>query len=412
MSLNGAAGTDFDLYLYDGNAVSIADESVAKSESGSYPDSISYQAAETGWHYMRAYGYSGTGSYSLGYSISGGSLDDDIPGVAIPPSSFAGQLDQTYGSDVDDVYGLNLTAGQFLTVAMTGAPDTDFDIFLFDPGAESVSLSSAVAGSSTGSNSDEFGYLVPATGKYFLDVFASSGDGSYSVRYSVGAPPPTSADDDIPGLPLGPSPRSNTLSAATDKADAWSVPIAAGQTLRASIVGASGTDFDLYVFPPGTPSMFDNPYVESAVGWAYPDQLTYTAPAGGTYYLVAHSYSGSGSYQIDYEVLNPAPAPLTLATSTRISAPSRAKVKKKLKIAGTVAPGGPGVVTITMTRKVGRRWKSAGHAHVGVVGGSYSYSFKPRYRGSWRFVSSYSGGAIGSTTYLGSKSATKSVKVK
>jgi hypothetical protein len=46
------------------------------------------------------------------------------------------------------------------------------------------------------------------------------------------------------------------------------------------------------------------------------------------------------------------------------------------------------------------------------VKGKFSYSLKPKYRGSWRFVATYSGGVIGFTTYKSSKSSVKSTKVK
>lgn len=105
-------------------------------------------------------------------------------------------------------------------------------------------------------------------------------------------------------------------------------------------------------------------------------------------------------------------------TTTSLSAPRSVKVKKSLSLSGRVSPSGvspyapPGAVTITMTRKVGRRWKSAGSAGVGLVGGAFTYSFKPRYKGSWHFVATYSGGAVGPTTYFWSRSGTPGTTVK
>ena len=65
-----------------------------------------------------------------------------------------------------------------------------------------------------------------------------------------------------------------------------------------------------------------------------------------------------------------------------------------------------------MTRVVGKKWKSAGTAKVSVVKGKFSYSFEPKYKGSWRFVGHLLRRPVGVTTYTGSKSGTKSVKVK
>ncbi|MDR3687345.1 MAG: choice-of-anchor Q domain-containing protein [Coriobacteriia bacterium] len=108
----------------------------------------------------------------------------------------------------------------------------------------------------------------------------------------------------------------------------------------------------------------------------------------------------------------------TYHTSTSLSAPKSVKVRKSLTLSGAISPSSaspyaaPGRVTVTMTRKVGRRWRSAGSAKISVVGGLFTYSFKPRYTGSWHFVANYSGGAIGPTTYLPSQSGVRGVTVK
>jgi hypothetical protein len=118
---------------------------------------------------------------------------------------------------------------------------------------------------------------------------------------------------------------------------------------------------------------------------------------------------GGGCDMGAYEYFAP-----TLASTTKLSGPSSVRVRRTLKLSGTVvAPwGSPGTVKITKTRLVGTRWRSAGSATVHVVGGSFTYSFKPSYRGRWRFVAHYSGGVIGPTTYLSSKSGIKSVRVR
>jgi parallel beta-helix repeat protein len=104
-------------------------------------------------------------------------------------------------------------------------------------------------------------------------------------------------------------------------------------------------------------------------------------------------------------------------TATSLSGLSSVNVNKTLVLSGIISAAGspygpPGQVVITKTRLVGKKWKGAGSATVGVVGGAYSYSFKPTARGSWRFVASYSGGTIGWTVYQPSKSGVKGVKVK
>ena len=104
--------------------------------------------------------------------------------------------------------------------------------------------------------------------------------------------------------------------------------------------------------------------------------------------------------------------PQPVATTTSLSAPSAVIVKRALKLTGSVSPAAAsGQITITMTRLVGLNWVSAGSSTVDLVGGAFAYSFKPKSRGAWRFTATYSGGTAGSTTYLSSTSAAKSVLV-
>jgi len=118
-------------------------------------------------------------------------------------------------------------------------------------------------------------------------------------------------------------------------------------------------------------------------------------------------------YQIFTASLGGVAPPVTLSTKTKLSGPSSVAVKKTLKLSGTVSfSAAPGRVTIAMTRKVAGKWRNAGSVTVAVKAGKFSYSFKPKYRGTWHFVARYSGGVVGVTTYRSSKSATKSVTVK
>lgn len=108
-----------------------------------------------------------------------------------------------------------------------------------------------------------------------------------------------------------------------------------------------------------------------------------------------------------------ASVPGTPTVTSKPSGPSKIKVRRKLTLSGTVSPAeANGIVTIVKTRKVGRKWKSAGSAQVSLVNGSYSYTFKPTKKGQWRFVAKYAGTWDGATGWGASKSAAKAVKVR
>jgi len=104
---------------------------------------------------------------------------------------------------------------------------------------------------------------------------------------------------------------------------------------------------------------------------------------------------------------------VTLATTTFLYGPSSVRVHRALELTGFVSPSGaPGTVSITSFRLVGNVWTAVGWMQAMVVDGAYGCSFTPSKRGTWRYAATYSGSVVGSTTYLPSTSATKTVTVK
>jgi len=133
----------------------------------------------------------------------------------------------------------------------------------------------------------------------------------------------------------------------------------------------------------------------------------------GTHTVFARALDIAGNMR-DADATFAVLAPLRIATITqRPVGHSSVKVKKALKLTGTVLPSmAPGMVTIVKTRLVGKKWRGAGSVRVSVARGRFTYSFKPTARGRWRVVATYLGSAAGSITYMPSKSAAKGVTVK
>jgi thermitase len=297
-SLTGATGTDFDLYLYGPSAQSVlTDPAVADSNGPTYPKVFQYVVPSPGYYYIDAYAHAGYGSYSLTYGVksAGAAADDDVPGVTAPASPIMGSLDSIL--DVDDVYALNLVVGQTVRVSLTGASGSDFDAYLYGPGAISVKTDDPVASAMGLTYPDDFTYVVPTTGKYYLDAFAYSGSGAYSLGYEIssGSADP---DGDVPGTAFGTSPRAGTLDDTTDRADVYSMSLTAGQQVSLTLTGPSASDFDLYLFGPGTTSVYVDNALASSTGPGSVETITYTALTSGTYYIAGYAYSGSGAYTL------------------------------------------------------------------------------------------------------------------
>ncbi|HSK48796.1 MAG TPA: pre-peptidase C-terminal domain-containing protein [Coriobacteriia bacterium] len=134
---------------------------------------------------------SGNLKNSASVSASAVDLDDDIPGVPIPASPIVGALDATL-SETDDVFAIDLVAGQRLSVNLTATSGTDFTALLYGIGSASLfDFDNVVAGpEDPWSYPEVFTYTVTTTGTYYLDVFTFLEDGTdpsgdYTLSYTI-----------------------------------------------------------------------------------------------------------------------------------------------------------------------------------------------------------------------------------
>ena len=183
-TINGVAGSNFDLHLFAPGATTVADKgaAVAHAQAATYPDTLTYVVPTAGTYCLDAYAAGGTGSYTLTYSVVR-PLDDDIPGLPIPASPVTGTVSATV--DWDDVFSIELGYGQVMTATVGWPVGADFDIFLYGPGATSISVDPCVAFAGLNGHPNTFAYWAPASGTYYLDVNAAAGAGAYTVTYSV-----------------------------------------------------------------------------------------------------------------------------------------------------------------------------------------------------------------------------------
>ncbi|HYF77858.1 MAG TPA: S8 family serine peptidase, partial [Symbiobacteriaceae bacterium] len=115
-----------------------------------------------------------------------------------------------------------------------------------------------------------------------------------------------SPDNDVPGVPFphwGAEVMDELDGATnTDMDDVYAVPLEAGQPIRATLTGADATDYDLYIYMPGTPTVNDVAYI--AAGSENPgsaEAVNFVAPVSGIYYIDVFAYQGEGSYTLRAE---------------------------------------------------------------------------------------------------------------
>ncbi|MDR4949950.1 S8 family serine peptidase [Neobacillus cucumis] len=112
--------------------------------------------------------------------------DNDIPGTTWTGSKVSNSLDAA--TDTDDVYAVTLSKGEKITASLSGAAGTDFDLYLYDSKATTVKSSDGILKSSEkgGTSSESVTFVAPAAGTYYLDTYAYSGKGTYTLSVTLG----------------------------------------------------------------------------------------------------------------------------------------------------------------------------------------------------------------------------------
>jgi C1A family cysteine protease len=108
-SITGDAGTDFDLYLFPPTKTSLTlglSGYVAGSFHTTYPDSFTYWAPSAGSYYLDVYQFSGSGAYTLTYSVLGPDTHAPSTTVGGLPAGWTTQNVTANFSANDDLSGV------------------------------------------------------------------------------------------------------------------------------------------------------------------------------------------------------------------------------------------------------------------------------------------------------------------
>ncbi len=113
-------------------------------------------------------------------------------------------------------------------------------------------------------------------------------------------------DDNIPGRSPDATPVAGDLGRPDDINDTFSLDLAEGQRVTASLDATAGTDFDQYLFHDGTDIWTSGP-VAAAEAEDYPERFYYVVPPGegGAYYLDLYAYQGAAPYTLNLTIDTP-----------------------------------------------------------------------------------------------------------
>jgi hypothetical protein len=133
----------------------------------------------------------------------------------------------------------------------------------------------------------------------------------------VAWPPDVAVADsssDIPGVPLSPGVVVGPLGGSIYDA-VYSLDVAPGTVILASLTGTSGTDFDIYLFDGSATTVVTNQgVIAKSTGPTSTESLSYAAPVGGRFYVDLNSATAVvGTYTLVVQVIPDRPAVVRLA---------------------------------------------------------------------------------------------------
>ncbi|MDY0339640.1 MAG: cell wall-binding repeat-containing protein [Coriobacteriia bacterium] len=196
VTVEAGEGLDADLLLYGPESDTIftgvpvagsAGVGVAGTETFVFDIPGTAAAAD---YYLDVRARSGAGTYSLIYTIGdlpAGAYDDETDATALTLGDSCSSLDAL--TDVNDLYSIGLAAGERLSLDLRGPAGTDFDIYVYGPGATGVLDTEPVAWSDDSISRESLIFDCTATGTYYVEVRTFSGSGPYTLTAAVGATP-------------------------------------------------------------------------------------------------------------------------------------------------------------------------------------------------------------------------------
>lgn len=309
-SVTAPDGSDIGLNLYGRGATSLSSvSSIHRSAThGAYPRWVRFYVWYAGTYYLDVTAAGSGGDYGVTWVVQSGY--DDIPGVPIPGSPFAGTLDAA--TDTDDVFAVDLEHGDVIEASISGPPGADFRARLYQPGAASVWTSYTSIQAAEGPYPRTLRYCAWEGGTHYLDAFAAAGAGEYTIDYSV---TPASQAADVPGVPLTGSPVTGELAARGD-CRVYSFFAEQGDEMSFSLSGPDGTTFFLELFEPGASSVVDDWPVVFGFSDSYPAELVYTASTTGIHYILVRSGSGEGEFALAHAIDLEAPVTKLVGAGT------------------------------------------------------------------------------------------------
>jgi hypothetical protein len=235
--------------------------------SGGEENTVTSPAA--GRHYIMVQYYSGTSSYTLTVTVTGGSTDTTAPTVSVTAPAAGATVSGTTTISASASDNVGVTSVDFYVGTTLLGSDT----------SSPYSYSWATTSYSNGA------YSISAKAKDAANNVGTSASVSVTVSNTV--------VDDGGALTAGVTANGNMDSA--DISDMWYIDVPSGVTSMQVVLECGSSDFDDY-------GKFNAQPTTSAYDWrgytSGGEDNTVTSPSTGRHYIMVQYYSGSGAYTL------------------------------------------------------------------------------------------------------------------
>ena len=174
------SSADFDLYIYSPSGILIT-----MANAPSFPDVTSFTRTEVGEFRIKVHPYSGEGLFMLNLvqdqTFEDGNSMSTAFEIILPGDAHVSDSMPNSGNPNGYMfYRVILTVNQVLSLVLTGASGTDFDIYIVDAGFNTLDRAES------SSYPERLTYKAQSSEVHYIILVAYSGSGSYTMDISIG----------------------------------------------------------------------------------------------------------------------------------------------------------------------------------------------------------------------------------
>ncbi len=216
------------------------------------------------------------------------------------PCTKTGTLD--VADDESDFFAIYVPSGT-ISISLDVPSTGDFDIYIYDWQYYNET-GYAIAAAETENDPETIDFTVPSAGTYFIELYAYSGSGAYTMTLSVSGGGNSDGNDNLYTATHASLGTTYGEITSGEKYDCYKYNITTLGVLTVILTGPANPAVDLDL------SLYDDDFVKVGIseGDTSNELITYAVPSIGIYYVEVYAYAGNGAYVLNV-TLSTAPVP-------------------------------------------------------------------------------------------------------